>query len=119
LTVLTLAGSLLLHVVERREDFGRAVAPGRATIRDGRGEDPFGTPLAERGPSSPAKVRLNTSSREDLLVCPGIGSATADLILRARAAGPFRDWADLAERVPGMGETRIGRLRQAGVSIGP
>ncbi|MBF0501235.1 MAG: hypothetical protein HQM09_13940 [Candidatus Riflebacteria bacterium] len=98
-----------------------AVPPGKATISCS--IDEFGryqgTPIAETGRISPTKVILNTSSREFLLACPGIGSSTADAILRERNCASFSSWDDVKTRVPGMGSAKIAVLQTAGVTIGP
>ena len=74
-------------------------------------------PLQERSPADVTKVALNESPREDLLVCPGIGPAFADRILKERARQPFRDWQDLQDRLTGLGDARIKKLMDAGVTL--
>ncbi|MFZ2958991.1 MAG: helix-hairpin-helix domain-containing protein [Candidatus Ozemobacteraceae bacterium] len=98
-----------------------AIPPGNALIKAttdafGRYE---GVPISEGGPISPSKVKLNTSSREFLLACPGIGPSTADNIISERESAPFSSWNDLKARVPGMGPSKIASLQAAGVTIGP
>ncbi len=79
----------------------------------------WGDPVEERGPVSPRLVRLNEATAEELEACPGVGPVLAARIRDERAKGPFRDWEDLARRVPGIGEGMVARLRQAGVTLGP
>ncbi|NLI76208.1 MAG: hypothetical protein GX442_07185 [Candidatus Riflebacteria bacterium] len=79
----------------------------------------WGDPIEERGPVSPRLVRLNAATVEELDACPGVGPALAARIRDERAKGPFRDWDDLARRVPGIGDGTVDRLREAGVTLGP
>ena len=46
----------------------------------------------------------------------GVGAARAALIVTERAAGPFKDCADLAERVKGIGPTTC--TKNAGLTFG-
>jgi hypothetical protein len=74
--------------------------------------------VAELGPISPRKVRINRATREELLACPGLGEAMVDRLLDARRQRPFADWDDLRRRVKGLGPARLDGLRQAGVELG-
>lgn len=101
--------------------FAEAVPPGKAVIAiefDAKGRL-SGHPIAETGPVSPSKVKLNTSPREWLTACPGIGPALADAVIRERQERFFGSWEDLRERVPGMGPAKLAGLREAGVMLGP
>ena len=79
----------------------------------------WGEPIAEPGPVSISKVKLNTSPKEWLLECPGIGSVTADLIVRERKKALFSDWEDFRKRISGMGPAKILIMKDAGVTLGP
>lgn len=112
--VAVLAGARGLYLLD-------AVPPGEMTIlagADSRGRL-WGDPLEERGPISPRVVRLNEATPEELAACPGVGPVLAARIREERAKGPFRDWEDLARRVPGIGDGTLDRLREAGVTLGP
>ena len=61
--------------------------------------------------ASARRVNLNTATREELEVLPGIGPALAQAILDyRRERGPFRRVEDLLE-VPGIGPAKLERLR--------
>lgn len=62
---------------------------------------------------------LNTATRAQLEQLPRIGVARAEVILNARAHGPFASWADFLQRVPGYGEKSIQHLKDLGVTIDP
>lgn len=120
LTTLAISGFLSLLRPEVLP-LAEAVPPGKAVIAvefDGQGRL-AGRPIAETGPISPSKVKLNSSPREWLTACPGIGPAMADALLRERQSGFFTSWDDLRARVPGMGPAKIAGLRDAGVTLGP
>ena len=67
--------------------------------------------------AAPATVDVNTASDEQLQTVRGIGPAIAARILAARASGPFRDTADLQDRVRGLGPVSVRRLTAAGLSV--
>ena len=122
LILVTLAVGILLSLLRPPSlPLAEAVPPGKAIISarlDTLGRL-SGTPVAETGPVSPSKVKLNSSPREWLTECPGIGPAMADHLIRERRQSYFSSWEDLLARVPGMGPARIVKLREAGVMLGP
>lgn len=59
--------------------------------------------LAGLGPVNP-----NTATRDQLLTLPGVGSETADRILKLR---PFADEADFAQRLAGLGPQVLEQVR--------
>jgi len=66
-----------------------------------------------------AAVDVNTADEATLVTLKGIGPATASTIVAERAkGGPFRDAADLADRVKGLGQKSVARLQEAGMTIG-
>jgi len=73
--------------------------------------------IKEYRSKSADQVIINESSHELLMVCPGIGSRTAALIIKERAFERFYDWRDLKERVKGMTSNKIERLQEAGVRL--
>lgn len=120
LTLFALAWTLLAGYGESRGLFVLdAVPPGEMTILasgDAQGRL-WGDPIEERGPISPKKVHLNVATKEFLCACPGVGPALADRILAERSLGRFLGWKDLKDRVKGIGDAKIARLREAGVTI--
>jgi competence protein ComEA len=67
-----------------------------------------------------AAVDVNTANESALLDIKGIGSAKAKAILDERNAhGPYKDGADLAKRVKGMGGKTVERLQAEGLVVGP
>ncbi|WP_454720454.1 MULTISPECIES: ComEA family DNA-binding protein [Cupriavidus] len=66
-----------------------------------------------------AAVDVNTADEATLVTLKGIGPATASTIVAERAkGGPFKDAADLADRVKGLGQKSVARLQEAGMTIG-
>ncbi|MEW6509337.1 MAG: helix-hairpin-helix domain-containing protein [Bacteroidota bacterium] len=56
-------------------------------------------------------IDINRAGKEQLLLLPGVGNATADLIVRYRSQhGPFRTVEDLL-RVKGIGPKKLEKLR--------
>lgn len=60
----------------------------------------------------------NTASADELQTIRGIGPATAARIVEARSQEPFRDLDDLRERVRGIGEKNLRKMRDAGLAVG-
>lgn len=65
-----------------------------------------------------AAVDANKASQAELEAVKGIGPSMATRILDARSKSPFGNWADLIERVRGMGTGNAARLSQAGLTVG-
>lgn len=63
-------------------------------------------------------VDANTASGEELQTIRGIGPATAARIVDERRRQPFRDPQDLARRVKGIGEKKLAKMIQAGLTVG-
>ena len=58
-------------------------------------------------------LEINDASRAELERLDGVGVATATRILEERErGGAFRDWADLAARVPGLRGRNLERLKR-------
>ncbi|GAB7543615.1 MULTISPECIES: ComEA family DNA-binding protein [unclassified Cupriavidus] len=66
-----------------------------------------------------AAIDVNTADEAALVSLKGIGPATASTIVSERSrGGPFKDAADLADRVKGLGQKSVVRLQEAGMTIG-
>ncbi|MBL8340795.1 MAG: helix-hairpin-helix domain-containing protein [Rubrivivax sp.] len=65
-----------------------------------------------------AAVDINRASRAELETVKGIGPGLSAKILEARKAGEFKSWADMVERVPGVGAASAGKLSQGGLTVG-
>ena len=63
-----------------------------------------------------AAVDVNTAGPADLDSVKGIGPGTSTKLLEVRKAGKFKDWADLIERMPGIGEKRAAKLSSEGLT---
>lgn len=64
-----------------------------------------------------AAVDVNTASPADLDSIKGIGPGTSSKLLEVRKAGKFKDWPDLIERMPGIGEKRAVKLSAEGLTV--
>lgn len=64
-----------------------------------------------------ASVELNQAPPAELRVFKGLGPATVERIVQARQRQPFRDWADLTERVRGIGPRKAAQLSDQGLTV--
>ena len=65
-----------------------------------------------------AQVDVNKADAVALDSVKGVGPATSKLILEERTkGGDFKDWADFAKRVKGVGDKRAAKLSQAGLQV--
>jgi competence protein ComEA len=65
-----------------------------------------------------AAVDVNKATQADLETVKGIGPAIAGKILDERKKGAFKDWADLVDRVKGVGDGNAGKFSEAGLTVG-
>ena len=64
-----------------------------------------------------AATDVNQANRAELESVKGIGPGLAGKILQAREAGAYKDWADLVDRVVGVGPANALRFSQAGLTV--
>lgn len=65
-----------------------------------------------------APLDANLANQAELEQIKGLGPQRVELVLAARkAGGPFRDWADLAHRVKGIGPATARKLSEAGLVV--
>jgi competence protein ComEA len=65
-----------------------------------------------------AGVDANKASQAELEAVKGIGPGLAGRILAERQKGGFKDWADLSQRVKGVGERNAAKLSANGLTVG-
>lgn len=64
-----------------------------------------------------AAVDINTATVADLDSIKGIGPNTSAKILKERKTAPFKNWSDLIQRVPGIGDKRAAKLSTEGLTV--
>ncbi|MFZ5951084.1 MAG: ComEA family DNA-binding protein [Candidatus Rifleibacteriota bacterium] len=96
-----------------------AVPAGKASISVQSLDQPGQPMVVENHQFKPDHIFINNATFEQLLVCPGIGTATARNILLERSYGQFADWRDLNDRVKGISDKKIEKLQEAGVRLNP
>jgi competence protein ComEA len=62
-------------------------------------------------------TEVNTASEADLDSMRGLGPGLTARILAQRQLRPFESWADLVDRVPGLGQTSARRLSAHGLTV--
>ena len=65
-----------------------------------------------------AAVDVNKASQAELEALPGVGTALATRVMAERQKSAFKDWADLIQRVRGLGEGNAAKLSQGGLTVG-
>ncbi len=64
-----------------------------------------------------AAVDVNKASQAELEAVPGMGPALAGRVMDERKKAPFKDWADLIQRVKGIGEGSAAKLSKGGLTV--
>lgn len=64
-----------------------------------------------------AAVDVNKASEAELQALPGIGPALSTRIVAERQKAPFKSWADMIERVRGVGPGSALKLSSAGLTV--
>ncbi len=64
-----------------------------------------------------AQVDLNHAKEMDLDGLNGVGPTMTREIMRERQKTPFRDWADVLQRVKGIGPKKAASLSEQGVRV--
>lgn len=64
-----------------------------------------------------AAVDINKATVADLDSIKGIGPSTSAKMMDERKASPFKDWGDLIQRVPGIGDKRAAKLSAQGLTV--
>ena len=77
----------------------------------------LGLVLALLASAAFANVDANDATVAQLDALSGVGPALSGRIVEARKSGPFKDWADLIERVGGVGEKSAVKLSKAGLTV--
>lgn len=62
-------------------------------------------------------VDINKANQADLESVAGIGPAMAGKILAERKQGAFKDWADVIDRVSGIGEGNAAKFAAGGLTV--
>lgn len=65
-----------------------------------------------------AAVDVNRATQAELETVKGIGPGLSSKILEARKAGEFKNWAELVDRVGGVGPGNAARFSQHGLTVG-
>ena len=65
-----------------------------------------------------AAIDVNKASQAELEALPGVGPALATRLLDERKKSPFKDWADVIQRVRGVGDGSAARLSKGGLTVG-
>lgn len=64
-----------------------------------------------------ASVDVNTANEAELDSVKGLGPSSTARILKERAKGPFKSWADLGTRVKGFKEAGLAKLSDGGLTV--
>ena len=64
-----------------------------------------------------AAVDANKADQAGLETVKGIGPALSGKIIEERKKSPFKDWADMIERVGGIGDANAAKFSAAGLTV--
>ena len=64
-----------------------------------------------------AAIDANQASQADLETVKGIGPGLSTKIIEARKASAFKDWADMMDRVSGVGPGNAAKFSTAGLTV--
>ena len=64
-----------------------------------------------------AAVDLNQASQAELETVKGIGPGLSGKILEARKTGAFKNWADMVDRVGGVGPGNAAKFSKDGLTV--
>lgn len=64
-----------------------------------------------------AAVDINKATQAELETVKGIGPSIATKIVDERKKGSFKDWADMVERVQGVGEGNAAKFSAEGLTV--
>ncbi|MDO4904718.1 MAG: helix-hairpin-helix domain-containing protein [Lautropia sp.] len=76
----------------------------------------LGTLLLAAAPSW--ALDINTATPTELQTLKGVGPRMAERIVAERAKAPFASFAELSQRVKGVGPARVKAWRAAGAAVG-
>jgi competence protein ComEA len=60
---------------------------------------------------------INQANEAELDSIKGMGPALSAKVLKARAQGPFKDWADLMQRVAGIRHNKAQQFSEQGLTV--
>ena len=66
---------------------------------------------------SASATDINKADSAELQTVPGIGASIAGKIVEERKNGNFKDWADVVDRIPGVGPKSAARLSAQGLTV--
>jgi competence protein ComEA len=73
--------------------------------------------LAVLSLAAQAAVDVNKATQADLETVKGIGPGISGKILEERKKASFRDWADLIDRISGVGPGNAAKFSAAGLTV--
>lgn len=62
-------------------------------------------------------LEVNTANEAELDSVRGLGPSSTARVLKAREQGPFKDWADLMQRVKGIKPASATKLSAGGLTV--
>jgi competence protein ComEA len=74
--------------------------------------------LAAASLGAHAAIDANKATQAELEALPGVGPALSSRIVTERQKTPFKSWADMIERVRGVGAGNAAKLSKSGLTVG-